>query len=114
MYSISWCYIECTKWRYVSGTRVGVADTPFSAAQIGHSDLAKFADESVNLKRDDAKQYREQVGRLREKLDKYAGDHPEHGLIATVPMIDIDAYARWISEEDRQDGTVPRVTPATA
>lgn len=58
---------------------------PFlSAAQIGHADIAAFADDCVNLKRDDAKEYREQVGRLREKLDKYAADHPDYGLIKTL------------------------------
>lgn len=60
------------------------AGPPFSAPQIGHTDIAAFADECVNLKRDDAKEYREQVGRLREKLDKYAADHPDYGLIKTL------------------------------
>jgi tRNA nucleotidyltransferase (CCA-adding enzyme) len=59
-------------------------ETPFSAPQIGHSEIAAFADGSVNLKREDAKEYREQVGRLREKLDKYAADHPDYGLIKTL------------------------------
>ena len=57
------------------------AETPLSSPQIGHADIAAFADDSVNLKREDAKEYREQVRRLREKLDKYAADHPDHGLI---------------------------------
>ena len=107
------------------------AETPFSAPQIGHAEIAAFADNSVNLKREDAKEYREQVGRLREKLDKYAADHPDYGLIktllsgslakgtalktkpataflceliamlqssATVPTIDIGAYARWLEQ----------------
>ncbi|MDR3719868.1 MAG: CBASS oligonucleotide cyclase [Bryobacteraceae bacterium] len=60
------------------------AETPFSAPQIGHADIAAFADDSVNLKREDAKAYREQVGRLREKLDKLAADHPNYGLIKTL------------------------------
>src|ERR1700692_2199631 len=57
---------------------------PLAAAQITHADIAAFADESVNLKREDAEDYREQVRRLREKLDKYAADHPDHGLIKTL------------------------------
>jgi len=61
-----------------------VAETPFSSSQIGHADIAAFADDSVNLKREDAKEYREQVARLREKLDKYAADHPDYGLIKTL------------------------------
>jgi tRNA nucleotidyltransferase (CCA-adding enzyme) len=52
--------------------------------QIGHADIAAFVDESVNLKRDDVDDYREQVRRLREKLDKYASDHPDYGLIKTL------------------------------
>ncbi len=61
-----------------------VAGTPFSSSQISHADIAAFADDSVNLKREDAKEYREQVGRLRDKLDKYAADHPDYGLIKTL------------------------------
>lgn len=55
-----------------------------SSPEIRHADIAKFADETVNLKREDAEDYREQVRRLREKLDKYASDHPDHGLIKTL------------------------------
>jgi len=59
-------------------------DTPFLAAKITHADIMAFADESVNLKRDDVEDFREQVRRLREKLDKYASDHPDYGLIKTL------------------------------
>jgi tRNA nucleotidyltransferase (CCA-adding enzyme) len=61
-----------------------MAEPPFTTPQIEHADIAGFADDCVNLKRDDAKEYREQVGRLREKLDKYASDHPDYGLIKTL------------------------------
>jgi tRNA nucleotidyltransferase (CCA-adding enzyme) len=57
---------------------------PLSAAPITHADIAAFAAESVNLSREDAEEYREQVRRLREKLDKYASDHPDYGLIKTL------------------------------
>ena len=57
---------------------------PLAAAPITHADIADFATESVNLKREDAEEYREQVRRLREKLDKYAADHPDYGLIKTL------------------------------
>lgn len=60
------------------------ADTPFSTQQIGHADIADFAAESVNLKREDAEGYREQVRLLRAKLEKYAADHPDYGLIKTL------------------------------
>jgi tRNA nucleotidyltransferase (CCA-adding enzyme) len=57
---------------------------PFSSAQISHADIADFAVECVNLNREDAQEYRDQVGRLRDKLDKYAADHPDYGLIKTL------------------------------
>jgi hypothetical protein len=60
------------------------AASPFVAAQIVHADIVAFADASVNLKREDAANYREQVRNLRSKLDKYASDHPDHGLIKTL------------------------------
>jgi len=59
-------------------------DSPFVAPQIGHSEIADFAADSVNLRREDAEEYREQVRRLRDKLDKYAADHPDYGLIKTL------------------------------
>lgn len=59
-------------------------DGPFSEAAVGHADIADFAAESVNLSREDAKEYREQVWRLRDKLDTYAADHPQYGLIKTL------------------------------
>ena len=57
---------------------------PLSGPAITHADIADFAAESVNLNREDAEEYREQVRRLREKLDKYAADHPDYGLIKTL------------------------------
>jgi len=59
-------------------------ESPFTAPEINHADIAAFADTCVNLKREDAKEYRDQVNRLREKLDKYAADHPDYGLIKTL------------------------------
>ena len=60
------------------------AASPFLAALIGHTEIAEFAADSVNLKREDAEEYRQQVRNLRDKLDRYAADHPEHGLIKTL------------------------------
>jgi len=57
---------------------------PFAAAQISHSDIADFAADCVNLTREDAEDYREQVRRLRDQLDRYAADHPDYGLIKTL------------------------------
>jgi tRNA nucleotidyltransferase (CCA-adding enzyme) len=61
-----------------------IAETPFLAAKISHADIVSFAEESVNLRREDAEDFREQVRRLREKLEKYACDHPDYGLIKTL------------------------------
>lgn len=60
------------------------SESPFLSPRICHADIADFADDSVNLKREDAEDYREQVRRLRVQLDKYAADHPEHLLIKTL------------------------------
>ena len=48
---------------------------------IKHADLVSYADETVNLRREDAKEYREQVNRLREKLEKFIKEHPDVGLV---------------------------------
>ncbi len=47
---------------------------------VKHSDLVSFADSSVNLKRDDAKEYREQVNRLRAKMEAFIKENPNVGL----------------------------------
>lgn len=59
-------------------------NTPLAAQKVSHADIAAFADDSVNLKREDVEDYRGQVNRLREKLDRYAADHPDYGLIKTL------------------------------
>jgi tRNA nucleotidyltransferase (CCA-adding enzyme) len=48
---------------------------------IQHSHIAAFADEKVNLKRDDVKEYREQVNRLRARLKDYIKEHPDYNLV---------------------------------
>jgi len=52
-----------------------------STPQISHANIAAFAAEKVNLRRENATTYREQVNRLREKLDKFIKEHPDLGLI---------------------------------
>jgi len=53
----------------------------FADQIITHSDLVSFAADHVNLKRDDAADYRAQVHRLREKLQGFIAEHPDIGLI---------------------------------
>ena len=47
---------------------------------VGHAEIVRFANDRVNLKRDDAAELRAQAIRLREKLESYVGDHPDFEL----------------------------------
>lgn len=47
---------------------------------VDHADIARFAQEKVNLPKDKADEYRAQARRLREKLDVYLGEHPDFTL----------------------------------
>lgn len=47
---------------------------------VSHADIARFADERVNLPREKASEYRDQVRRLREKLEGYLQEHPDFSL----------------------------------
>lgn len=52
-----------------------------SESKVSHADIAAFAAEKVNLKRDDVKADREQVNRLRDRLANYIDAHPDFDLI---------------------------------
>ncbi len=47
---------------------------------VSHSDIARFAQDRVNLPKDKADEYRAQARRLREKLEGYLGEHPDFTL----------------------------------
>ena len=47
---------------------------------VDHGDIARFAQDRVNLPRDKANEYRAQARRLREKLDGYLKEHPDFTL----------------------------------
>ena len=47
---------------------------------VDHGDIARFAQERVNLPRDEASEYRAQARRLREKLDGYLSENPDFTL----------------------------------
>jgi hypothetical protein len=51
-----------------------------SRSHVSHADIVQFADDYVNLKRDDAKELREQINRLRDRLEAYIADHPDFEL----------------------------------
>src|SRR5579859_557353 len=48
---------------------------------VTHSTILEFAADRVNLGRDDVKEYREQVNRMREKLERYIAEHPGFELV---------------------------------
>ncbi len=47
---------------------------------VGHSDIRKFAEERVNLPKEKAGEYRQQVNSLRDRLEAYLGEHPDFSL----------------------------------
>lgn len=47
---------------------------------VSHSDIAQFAKDKVNLPKEWADEYREQVNRLRGKLETYLTEHPDFTL----------------------------------
>lgn len=51
-----------------------------SRTHVDHGQIVAFAEGKVNLRREDAAEYRQQVWRLREKLDGYLKDHPDFSL----------------------------------
>lgn len=48
---------------------------------VTHKMVADFAADKVNLKRDDVKDYRAQVGRLRDRLKTHIDEHPDYGFV---------------------------------
>jgi hypothetical protein len=51
-----------------------------SREHVTQADLARFAQEKVNLPKEKADEYRAQAGRLREKLESYLKEHPDFSL----------------------------------
>ena len=47
---------------------------------VNHGDIARFAQEKVNLPKDKADEYRAQARRLRDKLEGYLNEHPDFTL----------------------------------
>ncbi len=47
---------------------------------VGHGDIARFAQDAVNLPKDKEMTYRAQARRLREKLDAYLSENPDFAL----------------------------------
>ena len=51
-----------------------------SRTHVNHSDIVEFAKEKVNLPKDKADEYREQVTRLTDKLERYIEEHDDFTL----------------------------------
>lgn len=51
-----------------------------SRQHVDHSEIARFAQDKVNLPQDKANEYRAQARRLREKLEGYLDEHPDFSL----------------------------------
>ena len=47
---------------------------------IEHADIVRFADDYVNLKKEDVAEYREQANRLRTRLETYIAEHADFTL----------------------------------
>jgi len=51
-----------------------------SRDHVNHQDIARFAEERVNLPRDKANEYRKQARGLRERLERYLQENPAFSL----------------------------------
>ncbi len=51
-----------------------------SREHVNHQDIARFAEERVNLPRDKANEYRKQARGLRERLESYLQENPDFSL----------------------------------
>jgi tRNA nucleotidyltransferase (CCA-adding enzyme) len=55
-----------------------------SETYITHKTISDYADNKINLRRDEVKEYRDQVNRLRDNLKVYIDDHPDYNLIKMI------------------------------
>ena len=51
-----------------------------SREHVSHAEIARFAQDRVNLPKDKADEFRAQAKRLRERLETYLGEHPDFTL----------------------------------
>lgn len=108
----------------------------FLSAEISQGDITAFAENRVNLRREDADEYRAQVNNLRDNLDRYIREHPDIGLVkmllsgslakatalSTINDVDVALYVKgdsapnelgpllnWLVERLRK--TYPNIAP---
>jgi tRNA nucleotidyltransferase (CCA-adding enzyme) len=67
---------------------------------VTHSTITEFADDRVNLGRDDVAEHREQVNRMRDKLEHYIAEHPGFDL---VKMLHTGSVAKGTALKTLQD-----------
>ena len=84
-----------------------------SREHINHQHIVGFADRAVNLPKDMAQEYRDQVGRLREKLEEYVKENPgfslrkillsgslaKHTALRTINDADVAVYVKSAPED---------------
>jgi tRNA nucleotidyltransferase (CCA-adding enzyme) len=51
-----------------------------SREHVSHAEIARFAQDRVNLPKDKADEFRAQAKRLRDRLETYLGEHPDFTL----------------------------------
>lgn len=92
-----------------------------SRDHVNHSAIVRFADERVNLKRDDASELRRQANMLRDKLETYLSENPDFGLckmllsgslakgtaLKSISDIDVACYVASNSAPDRIVDLIP-------
>jgi Second Messenger Oligonucleotide or Dinucleotide Synthetase domain len=106
------------------------------SGEISQGDIGTFAEDKVNLRREHAQRYREQVNNLCEHLDRYIREHPDIGLVKmllsgslakgdalrTIKDVDVALYVKgesapneldqllnWLVERIRK--TYPQISP---
>jgi hypothetical protein len=90
-------------------------------SEICHSDIQRFADMRINLSSEKAKEHREQVNRLRERLDRKVNEDPSFGMVkmlhagsvakgtalATVNDLDVAVYVKSAEAPDGDPELIP-------
>jgi tRNA nucleotidyltransferase (CCA-adding enzyme) len=67
---------------------------------VSHRDISSYAEEKINIKREDLTIYRGQVNRLRDNLEPYINDHPDYNLIK---MLSAGSVAKGTALKDLND-----------
>lgn len=94
--------------RSTSVRRASAGAQELSMSEVSHADIARFAADRVNLAADKAQHHRDQVNRLRDRLEKKIKEDPDYALVKmlhagsvakgtalrTVNDLDVAVYVR--------------------